>query len=180
MKEVKAYSKYPLSSIIIFNSTVVAHFVLGGLGIIYGYSFSWAGYLFGALYLGFAFAIMYGIMPFEVCPNCVYYRLDNAICISGMNLFSRRIAKQGDLKDFANRSKGVLCHSRMYIASLIVPIVAIIPALVLNFSPFVLAVLITLLVLLLVRVLVVIKKIGCVHCAAKNECPNASSRCILM
>ena len=175
MEKAKVYAKYPLSSIIIYNGITVAHFVLGGLGIIYGYSFSWAGYLFGALYIGFAFVQMYGIMPFEVCPNCVYYRLDNAICISGMNLFSRRIAKQGDLRDFSNRGKGILCHNKMYMASFIVPIVAIIPALVINFSTFLLAVLIVLIALMLVRVFVVFKRIGCTHCAAKKECPNARS-----
>jgi hypothetical protein len=175
MKKVKVYSKYPLSSILIYNGTTVAHFVLGGLGIIYGYSFSWAGYLFGALYLGFAFVQMYGIMPFEVCPNCVYYKLDNGICISGMNLFSRRIAKQGDTKDFPNRSKGIICHNNMYMASFVAPIVAIIPALVINFSSFVLAVLITLIGLLFFRIFVLFRRIGCVHCAAKKECPNARS-----
>jgi hypothetical protein len=175
MKKVKVYSKYPLSSILIYNGTTVAHFVLGGLGIIYGYSFSWAGYLFGALYLGFAFVQMYGIMPFEVCPKCVYYKLDNGICISGMNLFSRRIAKQGDIKDFPNRSKGIICHNNMYMASFVAPIVAITPALVINFSSFVLAVLITLIGLLFFRIFVLFRRIGCVHCAAKKECPNARS-----
>ena len=175
MRKAKVYSKYPLSNILIYNGTTVAHFVLGGLGIIYGYSFSWAGYLFGALYLGFAFVQMYGIMPFEVCPNCVYYRMENSICISGLNLFSRKIAKQGNIKDLSNRNKGTLCHNNMYMFSLIAPIVAIIPALVLNFSPFVLAVQITLIGLILFRMFVLFKRIGCIHCVAKKECPNARS-----
>ena len=175
MKKAKVYTKYPLSSIVIYNGTTIAHFVLGGLGIIYGYSFSWAGYLFGALYLGFAFVQMYGIMPFEVCPNCVYYKLDNSICISGLNLMSRKIAKQGNTKDLSKRSKGSLCHNNMYMAALIAPIVAIIPAIVLNFSTFVLAVLITLIGLLFFRMFAVFRRIGCVHCAAKKECPNAGA-----
>lgn len=175
MKKARVYAKYPLSSIVIYNGTTIAHFVLGGLGIIYGYSFSWAGYLFGALYLGFAFVQMYGIMPIEVCPNCVYYKLDNSICISGLNLMSRRIAKQGNTKDLSNRSKGILCHNNMYMAALIAPIVAIIPAIVLNFSTFVLAALITLIGLLFFRMFVVFRRIGCIHCAAKKECPNAGS-----
>ena len=175
MKKSKAYSRYPISSIIIYNGATVAHFILGGLGVIYGYSFSWAGYLFGALYLGFAFVQMYVIMPLEVCPNCVYYSMENSICISGLNLFSTKIAKRGDIKNLSNRSKGILCHNNMYMFSLIAPIVAVIPALVLNFSNFVLAVLIVLIGLLLFRMFVVFKKIGCIHCAAKKECPNARS-----
>ena len=175
MKKSKAYSRYPISSIIIYNGATVAHFILGGLGVIYGYSFSWAGYLFGALYLGFAFVQMYVIMPLEVCPNCVYYSMENSICISGLNLFSTKIAKRGDIKNLSNRSKGILCHNNMYMFSLIAPIVAIIPALVVNFSNFVLAVIITLIGLLLVRMFVVFRRIGCIHCAAKKECPNAES-----
>jgi hypothetical protein len=79
------------------------------------------------------------------------------------------------MKDFPNRSKGIICHNNMYMASFVAPIVAIIPALVINFSSFVLAVLITLIGLLFFRIFVLFRRIGCVHCAAKKECPNARS-----
>lgn len=171
----RAYSRYPLSSILIYNGVTVAHFVLGGLGIIYGYSFSWLGYLFGAVYLAFAFLQMYIVMPLKVCPNCVYYRMENAICVSGLNMVSRKIAKEGDLKRFPDRSKGAFCHNNLYMASLIAPIVAVIPALVLNFSAFVMAVLISLVGLLITRILVIFKRIACIYCAAKGHCPNAKS-----
>jgi hypothetical protein len=160
---------------LVYNGTTVAHFVLGGLGIIYGYSFSWLGYLFGALYLAFAFVQMYILMPLKVCPNCVYYGMENSICISGMNIVSRRIAKKGDLKQFPNRSKGLFSHNNLYMASLMIPIVAIVPALVLNFSPLILALLIAIVGLLLFRIFFLFKRGACVYCAAKKQCPNAKS-----
>lgn len=175
MQKAKVYSRYPLSSVLIYEATTVAHFVLGGIGIIHGYNFSWLGYLFGYLYIAFAFVQMYVIMPLKVCPNCVYYRMKNSICISGLNITSKRMAKEGELKDFRNRSKGPFCHNNLYMTALVAPIVAIIPALVLNFSSFLLAVLIALVALLLLRIFIVFKKIGCIHCAAKRECPNAKS-----
>ncbi|MFC2024493.1 hypothetical protein ACFLTJ_02815 [Chloroflexota bacterium] len=175
MQKTKVYTKYPSSSILIYNGTTVAHFVLGGLGIIYGYSFSWLGYLFGALYLTFAFVQMYIIMPLKVCPNCVYYGMENSICISGMNMVSRRMVKKGDLKQFSNRSKGLFCHNNLYMAALIAPIAAIIPALVFNFSFLILAVLIAIVGLLIFRIFVVFKRIACIYCAARKQCPNAQS-----
>lgn len=67
------YRKYPLSSVLTYNLATVLHFVLGGIGIVLGYSFSsWAGICLGALYLAFAFVEMYVMMPLTVCPNCVY------------------------------------------------------------------------------------------------------------
>ncbi|MFC1938877.1 hypothetical protein ACFLWM_01820 [Chloroflexota bacterium] len=175
MQKTKVHTKYPISSVLIYNGTTIAHFVLGGLGIIYGYSFSWLGNLFGALYLVFAFAQMYILMPLKVCPNCVYYGMEDSVCISGMNVVSRRIAKKGDIKQFPNRSKGLFSHNNLYMASLIIPIAAIIPALVLNYSPFILAVLIAVVGLLIFRIFVVFKRIACVYCAAKKLCPNAQS-----
>lgn len=175
MPKPEIYSRYPLSSIALYEGITIAHFVLGGLGIMRGYGFSWLGYLFGALYLAFAFVQMYVIMPRRVCPNCVYYGMKNAVCVSGLNLLSRRVARKGKLKDFSSRGRGPFCHNNLYMAALIMPVAAIVPALVLNFSPGLLAILIVLVALLLVRIFVVFKKVACVHCAAKKECPNAKA-----
>ena len=73
-------------------------------------------------------------MPLKVCPNCVYYRLDNSLCISGLNLFSRKIAREGNIGDFGKRAIGTFCPNNLYLASLALPVVGIIPALFLNFS----------------------------------------------
>ncbi|UCD21381.1 MAG: hypothetical protein JSW22_04805, partial [Chloroflexota bacterium] len=83
--KVQLYTRYPTTSILVYNGTTVLHFLLGGTGIILGYG-SHIGYILGALYLAFSFAEMYLHMPLKVCPNCVYYKLDNSICISGLNL----------------------------------------------------------------------------------------------
>jgi len=173
-KKPDLYTKYPISSVIIYNGTTAAHYVLGGIGIILGYG-SWIGYSLGSLYLALSFLEMYIHMPMKVCCNCVYYRLDNSLCISGLNLVSRKMAKEGSVKDFSNRAKGPFCPNNLYIASLAFPILAVILALVLNFSLPVLAILLTLVGLLLFRFFVIFPKIACVHCRAQNICPQAQS-----
>lgn len=148
--------------------------MLGGAGFILGYHF-WLGFLLGYLYLIFAFVDMYILMPLKVCPNCPYYKLKDSLCVSGMNLVSRRFAKEGNIKDFARRAKGPLCPNNLYVASLAIPIIGIIPALVLSFSWLELIILLVLVSLLLFRFFVIFLKIACVHCRAQNVCPQARS-----
>jgi len=114
-------------------------------------------------------------MPLAVCPNCVYYRLKDSLCISGMNLVSRKIAKEGELKDFANRGEGILCHNNAYMAALFVPIIAMIPALAMSFSFPLLGLFLALIGLIVFRMFVLFPKVACVHCRAKRECPNAQA-----
>jgi len=148
--------------------------LLGGIGIITGYGFSsLAGYLFGALYLVFSFMEMYIIMPLTVCPNCVYYKIDNSLCISGLNVVSRMIAKEGNPENFARRAEGLSCFNNMYIAALIIPIIAIVPALIVNFSIALLIIFLALITLLVFRFFVLFTKIACLHCRAKYKCPQA-------
>ena len=171
---IQLYTKYPLLNILIYNGTTIVHYLLGGIGIILGYN-SWISYLFGIVYIVFSSAEMYLHMPIKVCPNCVYFKLENSICISGLNIISRKVAKAGNVNDFPNRAKGVLCPNNLYIASLIIPIIAIIPALILNFSLIVLVILLMVVGLLIFRFFVIFPKIACVHCRAKNICPQAKS-----
>ncbi len=116
------YSKYPLSSVLIYNIMTIFHYLLGGAGIILGYH-SWMGDVSGIVYILFAFFQMYVLMPLSVCPNCVYYRMDGSRCTSGMNLVSKKIAREGNLKDFRKRAEGLLCHNNMYMAALFLPII---------------------------------------------------------
>ena len=174
-EKVKNYTRYPLSNVLIYNGSTILHYVIGGMGIILGYQLSPAAYTFGALYVVFAFVQMYVIMPFVVCPNCVYYRLKDSRCISGLNVLSKKIAKQGKLEDFPNRGKGLFSHNNMYMASLVIPVAAMIPALILNFSFLLLAFFLVVLGLLLFRIFVVFPKIACIYCRAKKKCPNAIS-----
>ncbi len=168
------YTRYPLTSVITYNGMTVLHFLLGGAGLILGYSF-WPGYLIGSIYLVFAFTEMYALMPVKVCPNCPYYKLDNSLCISGLNLVSRRFAKEGKAKDFSNRAKGAFCPNNLYIAGFVIPIVVLVPAIILNFSYIVLGILLAMVGLLAFRFFVLFRKIACGHCRAKNICPNARS-----
>jgi hypothetical protein len=170
----KLHTRYPLSSIVIYNGSTVVHYLLGGIGIIIGYNFSsWAGYLFGTLYLVFSFVEMYIIMPLTVCPNCVYYKIENSLCVSGLNVVSQKIAKEGNPENFAKRADGLLCFNNMYIAALIIPIIAAVPALIVNFSIPLLVIFLALIALLVFRFFVIFAKIACLHCRAKYKCPQA-------
>ena len=167
------YDRYPPSSILIYNGVTLLHFLLGGIGIMLGYSPPRIGYALGVLYLAFAFIQMYVIMPLTVCPNCVYYGLENGRCAAGLNLVTVRITQAGDPADFSKRAQGLLCHNNLYMAALFLPILALIPALVLNFSFLLLAIFLAVLGLLLFRFFVIFGKIACLHCRAKYDCPNA-------
>ena len=170
------YTRYPFSSLLIYNGATILHFLLGGIGIFLGYDFSsWAGYAFGALYLTFSFAEMYVIMPLTVCPHCVYYRMENSLCISGLNVISKKVAKEGEPSDFPKRAEGLFCNNNLYMVVLIVPIIAMIPALILNFSLILLAIFLIVVGLLLFRFFVIFPRIACLHCYAKYKCPQAGA-----
>jgi hypothetical protein len=174
-KKAPLYTKYPLTSNITYNGVTILHFLLGGFGIILGYEYTPFAYLLAILYIAIALAGMYVIMPSVVCPNCVYYGLKDSRCISSMNLVSRRIKKKGDPKNFPNRGKGLFCHNNLYMASLFFPIIAMIPALILNFSPVLLAIFASVVALLLYRFFIIFPRIACIHCRAKYKCPNAQA-----
>lgn len=167
----KVYKRYPYSSVILYETVTAAHYILGGIGIILGYYFSWIGILMAFIYLSFAFLQMYVLMPLTVCPNCVYYRLEGSLCVSGLNKISRKIAKEGNPDDFPKRAVGILCYNNIYMAVLIVPIIAMVPGLIINFSIILLIVLLSVVGLLLFRFFVIFPKIACLHCSAKYKCP---------
>jgi hypothetical protein len=175
-QKAKLYLRYPLSSVLIYNGSTILHFLLGGIGIALGYSFSsGVGYTFGGLYLVFSSVEMYVVMPLVVCPNCVYYRAKDSLCISGLNILSKKIAKEGDPKDFSKRAEGLFCPNNLYLASLIVPILAMIPALIVNFSVVLLLIFFAVFGLLLFRFFIIFPKIACLHCRAKHICPQAEA-----
>jgi hypothetical protein len=170
----KLYTRYPTTRVLIYNSSTILHFLLGGIGLAVGYSF-WplASYAFGLLYLVISFEEMYVIMTMKVCPNCVYYQAKDSLCILGLNLISKKFARAGDPKRFHMRAKGLFCPNDLYLASLILPIVAIIPALAMNFSTVLLIIFLALAWLLLFRFFVIFPKVACLHCMAKYKCPQA-------
>ena len=90
-------------------------------------------------------------------------------------MISKRIAREGEIKEFPKRSEGLFCHNNLYMAAKVVPILAMIPALIFNFSLLLLAIFLTVVGLLLLRIFVVFPKIACVHCRAMNICPNAEA-----
>lgn len=173
-KKAELYKRYPLSSVLTYNVSTVSHYLLGGIGIIISYN-SWIGYFLGSLYLLFSFVELYILMPVKVCPNCIYYGLEKSLCVSGLNIVSRKIASKGQIKDFPKRARGPLCANNLYMASLFIPVAVIVPALILHFSFLVLAILLIIVVLLLFRFFVIFPKIACLHCIAKYRCPQAEA-----
>jgi hypothetical protein len=167
------FKSYPASHVLAYDGVTTAHYLLGGYGIMLGFGFEWYAMLLGLGYMVFAFVQMYLVMPLVVCCNCSYYRLEEGTCVSGNNRISRRIARQGDTKDFGKRAEGRLCHNNLYIASLVLPIGFIVPALILNFSWLLLLVFLAVFGLLLLRFFVIFPKVACVHCMMRARCPNA-------
>jgi hypothetical protein len=175
-KKAKLYKRYPASSILLYNGSTLVHFLLGSAGIMLGYrAWPWLGIPAGLLYLGLALAEMYLLMPLKVCPHCVYYRLEGGLCISGLNVISQRYAQEGEPGRFAGRAQGLLCANNLYLASLIAPILALIPALILDFAWAVLAILLALVGLLLFRFFAIFPQVACLHCYAKHQCPQAEA-----
>ncbi|MFC1935963.1 hypothetical protein ACFLX9_04355, partial [Chloroflexota bacterium] len=117
----------------------------------------------------------YVLMPLKVCPNCAYYRLDNSLCISGMNVVSRKVAGEGHAGDFPLRAKGVFCPNNLYVAALFIPIAAMVPALIMESSFLLLAIWLATVGLLVFRFFVVFPRIACLHCLAKYKCPQAGA-----
>ena len=172
----ETYVRYPLSSIFIYNGSTVLHFLLGGIGIALGYDYSpWAGYTFGLLYFVLSLVEMYLIMPLTVCPSCVYYRIKGGLCVAGLNILSRKIAGEGAKKDFPRRAEGLFCPNNLYMASLMVPIAAMIPGMIVNFSAVLLLVFLVVVGLLVFRFFVIFPRIACLHCKAKYACPQAGA-----
>jgi hypothetical protein len=170
------FLRYPSMSIAIYNGSTIVHFLLGGLGIFVAYSFSpWAGWTFGLLYVVASFTEMYIVMPLTVCPHCIYYRIKDSLCISGLNVLSRKIAKTGHQKNFSKRASGIFCQNNLYMAALIVPIVAIIPGIFMSFSAVLVGLLVLLVGLLLYRFFVIFPRIACLHCKGKHTCPQAAA-----
>jgi hypothetical protein len=172
----EVYVRYPASSVAIYNGSTILHFMLGSAGIIVGYAFSpWPAFIGGFLYLALALLEMYVVMPLAVCPHCTYYRIKDSLCVSGLNLFARKIAEKGNAKDFPKRAVGLFCPNNLYMASLIVPIVAMAPAMAINFSALLLAIFLATVALLAFRFFVIFPVIACLHCKAKAVCPQAGA-----
>jgi hypothetical protein len=170
----KLYKRYPWTTLAVYHGSTILHFALGGAGIMVGYAvWGWPAYLLSAAYLAFAFAEMYVLMPLAVCPRCVYYRWQGSLCVSGLNTVARRLARAGRPEDFARRAEGLLCPNNLYLASLILPILALVPAMLLRITWVLPALLVALLALLITRFLLIIPKLACLHCQAKFTCPQA-------
>ena len=174
MTKVKLYNRYPISSILVYNGTTLFHFLIGGLILSYSSRFFGVfGTVLGLLYISVSLFEMYILIPLQVCRNCVYFKLENGLCISGLNVLAQRIATEGSSSNFAERAKGLFCPNNLYIVSLVIPILCGIPILITAFSSTLLILEISLFILLATRFLYIIPRIACVHCLSKFICPQA-------
>jgi hypothetical protein len=169
------YQRYPLKSVAIYNLVTVLHYVLGFVGILIAFDSSSIGKIIATAYISFAFLQMYVLMPMIVCPNCVYTKKLNMFCISGLNIIARKYFPNGDISNFGNRGKGILCHNNLYLSAKVLPLLIILPFLFINFSFTLLIIFFLVLGLMLFRVFYIFQKIACNRCLAKNICPNAKS-----
>jgi hypothetical protein len=174
MAKAELYTRYPFPSVFIYNASTILHFAIGGLILCYSNRFiGWLGIAFGLLYFLFAFVEMYIIMPIQVCKNCTYFRLSDGLCISGLNIIAKKIARPGNPSDFPKRAAGLLCPNNIYIFNLAFPILCGIPILIFNFSYPLLFLEVFLFSLLAARFVFIIPQLACVHCQSKFVCPQA-------
>jgi hypothetical protein len=172
----RVYRVYPMASVLLYNGATLAHYGLGTAGILLGYA-AWpaVSWTVGIVYALFALGQMYVLMPLAVCPNCAYRRMEGSRCIAALNQLSAKMTAARDPQDFPKRAQGILCHNNLYMASLVLPLPLVLPALVVHFSVVLLAVFLAVAALLAFRILVIFPRVACVHCAAKGVCPNARS-----
>ncbi|HUI92181.1 MAG TPA: hypothetical protein VLX68_08040 [Chitinivibrionales bacterium] len=174
MSKAEIFDRYPVSSVIMYNGTTMVHFLAGGFIFLFLTKvIGSTGIIVAVLYTALSFLEMYIIMPMKVCTNCVYFRLPDSLCISGLNVFARLIAKPGKPANFPNRAKGLLCQNNLYILSLVLPILCGAIFLVFKFNLLLLGLVIGLFVLLALRFFVIIPGMACVHCRSKFICPQA-------
>ena len=102
----------------------------GTAGILLGYA-AWpaVAWTVGRVYAVFAFGQMYVLMPLAVCPSCVYRRMEGSRCIAALNQLSAKMTVARDPRDFPKRAQGILCHNNLYMASLVLPLTLVLPAL---------------------------------------------------
>jgi len=172
----ETYTRYPLSTVFIYNGSTVLHFLLGAFGIALACTY-WPrmGYSLGILYFVLSLAEIYVVMPLTVCPSCTYRRIKGALCVAGLNLLSARMAKERPKKEFPRRAEGIFCANNVYMASLMVPIAAMIAGMLFNFSAALLLVFLIVAALLIFRFFVIFPKLACLHCKAKHACPQAAA-----
>lgn len=170
-----SYSRYPLKNVITYNLVTILHYIFGFAGILYALNFSNTAQIAAVFYVSFAFVQMYVLMPIMVCPNCVYTKKPGMFCVTGLNIIARKLPVEGDINNFADRGKGILCHNNLYLAAKIIPLVIMLPFVFINYSPTLLGIFLIVLALLLLRIFYLFKKLACAACLAKNICPNAQS-----
>jgi hypothetical protein len=174
MEKAKLYHKYPLSSILVYNVTTIAHFFIGALVLCYSTAvFGPGGIVVGMAYLTLSLVEMYVIMPLQVCTHCIYTKIDGGLCISGLNVVSKSFFKPAEKQDLSKRAHGLWCPNNLYIATLVLPILCGILLLLHKFNVTLLVLVVVVFVLLLVRFFYIIPVMACLHCKSKYVCPQA-------
>jgi hypothetical protein len=168
----KLFTSYPRSHVLIYNASLILHFFLAAYAIVVGYDFFWFKYLFGLFYLLFAFIHAYVILPLAICPHCPYFTLENACCVSGLNIVSVMITTKGSGKNFKTRAQSFSSYDSVFWLSILLPLPLVLPAFIINFSIKLLIACMLLLASIAFRLFYLIPNISCAHCKAKTKCSH--------
>ncbi|MEW6666923.1 MAG: hypothetical protein AB1512_17105 [Thermodesulfobacteriota bacterium] len=105
----------------------------------------------------------------------VRYPLSSVLIYDGSTVLHFLLGGAGILLGYGFSSWAGYTFGILYLASLILPILAMVPALFLNFSAALLDIFLGISALLLFRFFVIFPKIACLHCCAKHQCPQAGA-----
>lgn len=168
------YRSFPLGHVVVYVMSTGAYFTLGAAGIaLSGRSF--VTIVLGIAYGLFAFAQTYGYMPLAVCPHCMYTRMGDGRCASGMDCVSRRLREPRDVEGLMAREHARPSHNAVVQATLVLPIVVMLVGITYAPSLALAATFVLVVGLLAFRIHFVMPRLACARCASKRVCPNAAN-----
>jgi hypothetical protein len=163
MKEPKAYDKYPISSVIIFNLVALINY---GVGL---YLFSQVNAILMWLYLIYLIVVEITVYR-EGCVSCCYY---GKRCFSGRGVIAPKLFKKQDPKRFCEKEvtwKNLLPT----MMTTVLPILAGGFLLIQNFSWFVVGMIAIPILTWIVGNPIIYGKLGCPHCKQGRICCPAN------
>ena len=169
----RSFRRYPLWRVVGLNGLTVAHNLVGCAAILIAYhGYPVLGWPIGVAYLVFALVQFYVLKPLVVCPGCIYRDVRGGRCASGLNLISARLCPPSPgAMGFKERSQGLVCESRLFRWSVVLPVPLALPGLALSFSRLALVLMAAVAVLTVVRSAVVVRRATCPRCLARRWCP---------
>lgn len=176
---VRPWRRCPLWRVIGYTGLTLLHYGLGTALLLVAYrlvpTLAWP---LAVSYLVFAVAQRYVFMPAVVCPGCAYLTIDGGRCPCGANLLAARLTRLSAASGgFASRATGALAPRKLDLASLVLPLLLVLPALLFAHSWLALALAATVGLLVVLR-LALIEPSHCARCLERRWCPLRQARTI--